>query len=156
MISSDFSELLKAFDGHGVRYLIVGGHAVMYYTEPRYTKDLDVWVEAEPRNAVKVFDALAEFGAPLAEMTADDFAHEGFFYQLGRPPLRVDVLTSIDGVRFSDAWPRREQAVFGDRVVALISRADLIANKRAVGRHIDLHDAELLEQAANERRPAKD
>lgn len=136
--------------------MIVGGHAVMHYTEPRYTKDLDVWVEAEPRNAVKVFNALAEFGAPLAEMTADDFAHEGFFYQLGRPPLRVDVLTSIDGVRFSDAWPRRERAGFGDRVVALISRADLIANKRAVGRHIDLHDAALLEQAANKQRPGKD
>lgn len=155
MISSGFSELLKAFDGHGVSYLIDGGHAVMYYPEPRYTKDLVVWVEAEPRNTVKLFDALAEFGAPLAEMTADDFAHEGFFYQIGRPPVRVDVLTSLNGVRFSDAWPRRERAVFGDRVVALISCAVLIANKRAVGRHIDLHDAALLEQAANKRRPAE-
>lgn len=151
MISSDFSELLKTFDGYGVRHLIVGGHAMMYYTEPRYTKDLDIWIDAEPGNAVKVFRALAEFGAPLTGMTADDFAQDGIFYQLGRPPLRVDILTSIDGVRFADAWTRREQVVFGDCMVPLISCADLIANKRAVGRHIDLHDVELLEQAVKQR-----
>lgn len=151
MISSDFSELLKTFEEHGVKYLVVGGHAVMYYTEPRYTKDLDVWVDAEPDNAKRVFRALAEFGAPLAGMTANDFTQEGCFYQLGRPPLRVDILTSIDGVRFRDAWQRRECTKFGDRVIPLISRADLIANKRAVGRHIDLHDAEMLELAAKQR-----
>ena len=136
--------------------MIVGGHAVIYYTEPRYTKDLDSWIDAEPGNAVKVFRALAEFGAPLAGMTADDFAQEGFFYQLGRPPLRVDIPTTIDGVQFADAWSRRGRADLGDRLAPVISCAGLIANKRAVGRHIDLHDAELLEQAANKRTPAED
>ena len=77
-MSSDFEELLRIFDGNEVKYLIVGGHAVMLYTEPRYTKDLDVWVEANPENAAKVWKALLEFGAPLSDLRPADFAHEGF------------------------------------------------------------------------------
>lgn len=78
--------------------MIVGGYAVKRYSEPRFTKDLDVWVEASPENADRVFRALATFGAPLASVTREDFATEGNFYQMGRPPVRVDVLTSVDGV----------------------------------------------------------
>ncbi len=85
-MNSDFRDLLRLFNAHRVRYLVVGGYAVMKYTEPRYTKDLDVWVEATPRNAKKVFKALRKFEAPLANLTEADFANEGFFYQMGRPP----------------------------------------------------------------------
>jgi hypothetical protein len=101
-MSSDFEELLRIFNANEVKYLIVGGYAVMFYTEPRYTKDLDVWVQANPENAAKVWQALAEFGAPLTGLGPDDFAHEGFFYQIGQPPVRVDILVSIRGAR-----PRR-------------------------------------------------
>jgi len=144
-MSSDFEELLKIFNANGVKYLIVGGHAVMLYTEPRYTKDLDVWVEASGDNAAMVFRSLAEFGAPLSGLTAEDFTREGFFYQIGVPPVRVDILMSIDAVRFEEAWPNRNRADFGAEPAWFIGRSDLIRNKRASGRHIDLHDAELLE-----------
>jgi len=124
-MNSDFEELLRIFSDNEVKYLIVGGHAVMLYTEPRYTKDLDVWIEASEENAAKVFRALAEFGAPLSGLSADDFAREGFFYQLGRPPARVDILMSIDGIRFDEAWPNRNQSEFGSQRAWFISRADL-------------------------------
>ena len=144
-MSSDFEELLKTFNGNEVEYLIVGGYAMMLYTEPRYTKDLDVWILANPENAAKVWRALADFGAPLAGLNPDDFSKEGFFYQIGQPPVRVDILMSIDGVKFEEAWPRRKQSHLGAQPAWFISREDLLKNKRAVGRHIDLHDAGLLE-----------
>src|SRR5271169_1348956 len=111
-MSSDFSDLLNLFKRCRVRYLIVGGHAVMKYTEPRFTKDLDIWIEASPKNARAVFKALREFGAPLAALSEDDFAKEGFFYQMGRPPTRIDILMSIAGVKFADAWPNRVKTEF--------------------------------------------
>jgi hypothetical protein len=142
---SGFEELLSIFNAHEVKYLVVGGHAVMLYTEPRYTKDLDLWVEPGPENASRVFRALAAFGAPLTGLSPDDFAHEGFFYQIGVPPVRVDLLMSISGLQFADAWPNRNPSMIGGQNVWFIGRADLVRNKRASGRHIDLHDAELLE-----------
>lgn len=144
-MNSDFEELLKAFNEGGVKYLVVGGHAVMLYTEPRYTKDLDLWVEASAENAKKVFRALTAFGAPLTGLSEEAFAHEGFFYQLGRPPARVDILMSIDGVRFEDAWPKRTESQLGRESAYFIGRAELIVNKRATARHLDLHDIGLLE-----------
>lgn len=119
----------------------------MLYTEPRYTKDLDLWVDADPDNAARIYGALAEFGAPLQDIRPEDFARREFFYQLGRPPLRVDILTSVDGVDFNDAWRSREEAPLGSQTVPIIGRAELIKNKKAVGRHIDLHDVELLDKS---------
>jgi hypothetical protein len=145
LMSSDFEELLRIFNGNEVKYLIVGGYAVILYTEPRYTKDLDVWVLANPENAAKVWKALVEFGAPLTGLRPDDFAHEGFFYQIGQPPVRVDILMSIDGVKFEEAWPKRRESHLGAQPAWFISREDLLKNKRTTGRHIDLHDAGLLE-----------
>ena len=106
-INSDFEELLSIFNENGVRYLIVGGHAVMLYTEPRYTKDLDVWIDASVENAERVYRSLLAFGAPLAGLTAKDFAEEGSFYQMGIPPVRVDILMSIDAV----GWARPRHRV---------------------------------------------
>lgn len=144
VLSPDFKELLKHLADAKARYLIVGGYAVMLYTEPRFTKDLDLWVEATPENAQRVFNALTGFGAPLSGMKPADFANEGFFYQLGRPPIRVDILMSVSGVKFADAWPNRvEQSVDGIPAV-FVGREELIRMKEACGRHIDLHDAEQL------------
>jgi len=143
-MSSDFAELLRNFNDNKVRYLIVGGYAVMLYTEPRYTKALDVWIEASEENAAKVFRALAEFGAPLKGLSPADFARAGFFYQVGLPPVRIDILMSVDGLQFEEAWPNRTQSEIGEQRAWFIGRADLIRNKRASGRHIDLGDAELL------------
>jgi hypothetical protein len=154
-MNSDFKDRLRIFNEHDVRYLVVGGYAVMKYTEPRYTKDLDVWVEASPENARAVFAALREFGAPLANIAAEDFAQEGCIYQMGRPPARVDVLTSIEGVRFADSWPNRVTSDFGGIPAHVISRQDLLTNKRAVGRPQDLVDVHGLLEAERALEPPK-
>ncbi len=121
----------------------------MLYTEPRFTKDLDIWIEPSPDNAARVFRALAEFGATLAGIHAADFAVPDLIYQLGIPPSRVDILTSITGVDFEEAWGRRKEAEFGDIQTRFISLGDLITNKRATGRSMDLADCERLEDAAS-------
>jgi len=143
-VSSDFKDLLSLFNAYRVKYLIIGGYAVVKYTEPRYTKDLDLWIRADRKNAAAVFRALREFGAPLAGMTEDDFAHEGYFYQMGVPPVRVDILMSITGLSFDQAWKHRVKASFDQIPVMFISREDLIASKLASGRPQDLIDVALL------------
>ncbi len=139
-MNSDFRDLLRIFNAAKVRYLVVGGYAVMKYAEPRYTKDLDLWIDATPKNARAVFKALKEFGAPLANLTEADFSTEGFFYQMGRPPARVDIVMSIEGVRFADAWRERVATDFHGVPSQIIGRKHLITNKRAIGRPQDLMD----------------
>ena len=102
-MNSDFNELLSLFNAAAVEYLIISGYAVIEYAEPRYTKDLDVWIRADDANAKRVFRALSRFGAPLAGMSAADFAEESFVFQIGVAPVRVDILMSIDGVMFPQA-----------------------------------------------------
>jgi hypothetical protein len=123
----------------------VGGYAVMLYSEPRFTKDLDVWVDREGGNAERVYRALAEFGAPLSGIVPADFARTDLIYQLGIAPLRIDILTSIDGVEFHAAWNRRKEASFGKTVATFIGLDDLLINKRATARMSDLADCERLE-----------
>lgn len=145
--NSNFRELLNLFNENGVKYLVTGGYAVMLYAEPRYTKDLDVWVEASSVNAEKVHKALVQFGAPLKDVTPQDFATEGLFYQMGRPPIRIDILTAIDGVSFDQAWPNRHMANFAGIPVPFIGLNELIRNKKSTGRLQDLADAERLEES---------
>ena len=121
----------------------------MALSEPRYTKDLDVWIRPHPRNALRVYKALAEFGAPLSGITAKDFATEGMVFQIGLEPVRIDVLMSIDGVEFEAAWHNRLRMPLGGVECWVIGRADLIRNKRASGRPQDLIDAKALEQSGN-------
>lgn len=138
-MSPDFKEILSIFNAHEVKYLIVGAFAVMKYSEPRYTKDLDIWVEASEENAGRVFSALAEFGAPLSELTAADFASDGFF-QMGQPPVRIDILMSVDGVNFEHAWPNRQEGDFDGIPAVFISREDLLTAKAAAARPQDILD----------------
>ena len=112
--------------------------------EPRFTKDLDIWVWTDAENAKAVFQALHEFGAPLSGLTEADFTQEGAFYQMGRPPARIDILMSIDGVSFSEAWANRVESHFDSVSAHIISKQDLIAAKRAAGRPQDLIDVEAL------------
>lgn len=147
LTSPDFKELLSLFKKHNVQYLIVGGYAVMRYSEPRFTKDLDVLIAVNDANAAAVYNALLEFGAPLRNLTPQDFAQEGYFYQMGAPPLRVDVLMSIPGVDFVKAWKRRETVRIADMEMHFISKDDLIEAKLASGRPQDLLDLEHLKRA---------
>jgi hypothetical protein len=151
-VNSDFKDLLNLFNAYRVKYLIIGGYAVIKYTEPRYTKDLDLWIRADAKNADAVFQALKAFGAPLTDLTPADFAEEGYFYQMGLPPVRVDILMSISGLTFDEAWPRRVKADFDGVPVLFIARQDLIASKLAAGRPQDLIDAASLAQAKPRRK----
>lgn len=148
-VNTDFSDLLNLFKAKNVKYMVIGGYAVVQYTEPRFTKDLDLWISTHPDNAEAVFAALKEFGAPLEGMSPKDFSEEGYFYQMGVPPVRVDVLMGIPGVQFDEAWERRVEVQFDDVSVTIISREDLIQAKRAAGRPQDLLDADSLEQASD-------
>ena len=146
-VNSDFSDLLRIFNDHNVKYLVIGGYAVVQYAEPRFTKDLDVLISTDPENAKAVYKALREFGAPLADLTPKDFSEEGFFFQMGVPPVRVDVLMGIPGIQFDECWERRMKVDFEGLGVMFISKQDLIVSKRAAGRPQDLIDADLLSQS---------
>ena len=146
-MNSDFKDLLRIFVDEQGRFLVVGGYAVIHYAQPRYTKDLDLWISTDSQNASAVYLALQQFGAPLNGLAQSDFSEDGFFYQMGVPPVRVDILMGIPGVQFSKAWERRETVWFDDLPVFFISRQDLITAKRSSGRPQDLIDADLLSQS---------
>jgi hypothetical protein len=120
----------------------------MKYSEPRFTKDLDIWIEASPENAKHVFQALKSFGSPLEGLTENDFAQDGF-YQMGRPPVRVDILMSLSGVEFENAWNNRVETDFDDVSAYFIGLDDLIENKKASGRLQDLADIEKISLSRN-------
>jgi uncharacterized nucleotidyltransferase DUF6036 len=143
-VNPDFKELLLAFNAHNVEYLIVGAHALAAHGHVRATKDMDVWVRPEPSNAQKVLRALSEFGAPLSDLTADDLSRKETIFQIGLPPLRIDVITDIDGVEFDEAWPDRLETPFGGVPAFVISRHHLITNKKTAARLQDLADVEQL------------
>ena len=147
LTNSEFKELLNLFEKHKVRYLIVGGYAVMKYSEPRYTKDIDVWIATDAENAKLIYTALKEFGAPLVNLTPHDFTQKDYFYQIGKPPLRVDIMMSIPGVEFERAWQNRVIVKLDSFDISFISRADLIAAKTASGRPQDNIDLEKLKEA---------
>lgn len=142
-------ELLSLFDRHGVRYLIVGGYAVIFHAQPRGTKDLDLFIDSARPNAEAVYRALLEFGAPMAGMTVEDFEEASSIYQIGQPPLRIDLIGNLVSVDFERAWQGRVDAVEQGVPVHYIGAEDLIANKLAAGRLQDLADAESIRAAAN-------
>lgn len=147
-MSPDFRDLLSAFNARRVDYLVVGAQALAAHGRVRATGDLDVWVRPEAENARRVLAALNDFGAPLADLEESDLLRAGTVFQIGVAPLRIDVLTSIDGVAFDDAWQARITANFADQPVPVLSARHLMVNKRAVGRSQDLADLEWLERHA--------
>ena len=153
LTSPDFKELLSLLEKYKVRYLVVGGYAVMRYTEPRFTKDLDLWISTDQENSKAVYAALKEFGAPLTDLAPPDFTQEGYFYQMGNPPFRLDVMMSIPGVAFETAWANRQNVQVEDLIVPFISKADLIKAKEAGGRPQDLTDAKELRRTGDSSDP---
>ena len=149
----DFKDLLSAFNAHNVRYLIVGGYAYARYTEPRTTKDLDLFIRPDPENAAAAYSALAQFGADLGDATVADFANPGTIFQIGVAPFRINLICDIDGVTFDKAWETSESSLVDDEIpVRYISSDNLIANKLAAGRPQDLLDVDKLQQAAETRK----
>lgn len=148
-MNQDFKELLQVFNEEGVRYLIIGGYAVIKHTEPRYTKDLDFWVAPDAENSERVYSALVKFGAPITELTPHDFTQPGFFFTMGLAPSRIDLLFDLGEFDFEECWDRRSEGLLGDIIVSFLSRDDLIINKESVGRLQDLADAEKLRETRN-------
>ena len=144
-INPDFRDLLKTLNDYGVKYLIAGGYAVMYHTEPRFTKDIDIWVEPTISNAKKLWKALAEFGAPLEKVTIDDFCNKELIYQIGVAPTRIDIMMDIPGVEFEKAWQNRIQSKYGEIPIFIMSLNDLIKAKKTAGRDQDLLDLKRLQ-----------
>ncbi len=149
-MNRDFRDLLAAFNDHGVEFLVVGAHALAAHGHVRATNDLDVWVRPDLENAQRVIKALKAFGAPLHDLTETDLSSPGLVFQIGVPPLRIDVLTSIDGIEFAEAWPTRMITQFASESVPVISKEHLIKNKRATGRTQDLADVEKLEMRSSD------
>lgn len=145
-MNEDFRDLLRAFCDAEVRFLVVGAYAVAAHAEPRATGDLDLWVDPAPENARRVHAALRAFGAPLDALSEADLSTPDVVFQIGLPPRRIDILTSITGVEFDASWPGRVAVSYGGVECFVIGREALIENKRRLGRARDLADLELLER----------
>jgi hypothetical protein len=143
-VQQDFRELLALFNAHAVEYVVVGAHALAFHGVPRYTGDLDVLVRPENTNARRILAALDEFGFASLGLTPEDFSQPGKVVQLGVAPVRVDIITSLTGVSWEDAFAGREAGTFGGLKVSYLGRKQFVQNKRAVGRKKDLADLEAL------------
>ena len=146
-MNRDFVEMLSALSAAGADYIVVGAHALAAHGVPRATGDLDLWVRPTPENAARVLTALRAFGAPLQDLSAADLTSSETVFQIGVPPNRIDLLTSITGVSFDEAWPHRQGVPIGALTVPVLGREDLVRNKRALGRPRDLVDLASLEDA---------
>ncbi len=143
-LDKDFNEFVELFIAHDVQFLIIGGYALAAHGFPRATGDLDAWVWASDTNAAKIITALDAFGFADVGITVSDLSREDTVVQLGYPPYRIDILTSIDGLEFTEAWASRVMVRINNMDVPFISRNDLITNKTAVGRPQDIADVHRL------------
>ena len=143
-MNPDFVALLDELSAAEARYLVVGAYALAHHARPRATGDLDVWVEPTRENAARVHGALRRFGAPLAEISVDDLARPELVFQIGVAPRRIDILTSLTGLSFDEAWTTRVEGPFGTTTCNFLGRDALIRNKRSLGRPRDLADLEAL------------
>lgn len=143
-VQSDFRDLLALLNDHKVEFMIVGGYALAFHGMPRFTGDIDIFVRPDNKNAQRIINALADFGFSSLDLTVDDFQNQDKVIQLGVPPVRIDLITSISGVTWEEANASKEPGVFGDVDVCYIGKAQYIANKRASGRKKDLADIESL------------
>ena len=147
MLNPDFHDMLSALCAESVEFLLVGAYALAAHGLPRATGDMDIWIRRSDDNAQRLWRALQRFRAPLSDLTIDDLKTPNLVFQIGVAPRRIDILTSIDGVEFDEAWPQRKTIEIEGLSFASIGRTHLIQNKRAVGRPQDLADVARLERA---------
>lgn len=150
MVSPDYEDLFRVLNAYRVKYLVVGAHAVIYYTKPRFTKDIDVWISPELNDPKNVYAALKKYGAPLKDISSRNFSDKGLIYQIGVAPVRIDIMMSVGGISAEKAWKRRQKSKYGRAAISILSKEDLIQAKEEAGRPGDLMDLRKLE-----RRPRK-
>ncbi len=143
----DFRDLFAELNAQGAEYLVIGAHALAAHGHVRATKDLDVRIHSTSDNARRVYQALKQFGAPLHDLSETDLATPGIVFQIGVAPIRIDILTTISGVSFEEAWPARVSAHYDDQAIQVLSREHLIRNKLTAGRTQDLADVEKLKES---------
>lgn len=148
-MNSDFRDLLRSLHECEVRYLVAGGYAVIHHSQPRYTKDIDIWLEPSAENARKLMRAFLKFGIPMIGVTEADFASPGTQFNLGVPPCAVDLLTTIPGLEFEAAWANRVISEENDFPIYYLGKADLIKAKKKAGRPQDLADLDELRRAGS-------
>jgi len=146
MLNSDYRDILLDLSNRKVKFLLVGAYALAAHGYPRSTMDIDFWVKPEAANAALVLNALEDFGAPTGDLTPDDFLEEGMIFQIGVAPRRVDIITSVDGLEFEQAFSNSQIIDIEGIPVHVLSVPDIIKNKRATGRTKDLADVEMLEE----------
>ena len=145
ILNQDFKEFIKLLNDHDVSYLVVGGYAVAFHGYPRYTKDIDLWIQAKKQNIEKLLNALKKFGFESLDLKLEDFLEADNVIQLGYPPNRIDLLTNLAGLDFEDCYPSKVEVVIEDVKVNFIDLENLKINKKSTGRHQDLADLENLE-----------
>lgn len=146
-MNSDFKELLQTLHECDVRYLVAGGYAVIHHSQPRYTKDIDIWLEPTPANAHKLMRAFLIFGIPMIGVTQEDFATPGTQLSLGVAPCEIDFLTTIPGLEFASAWENRVTSQENDFPIHYLGKADLIRAKQNAGRPQDLADLDEIRRS---------
>jgi len=146
-MNSDFKDLLRIFAEEKVEFLVVGAYAVIHHTQPRYTKDLDLWINPSPENARRVSRAFHRFGVPMVEVTESDLANEGLHYAIGLPPSQIDFLTSLPGSDFKSAWKDHVEGRSDGVTIPFLGIPQLIAAKSLAGRPQDLADLDELRRA---------
>jgi len=146
-MNQDFKELLQVFAELDVEYLVAGGYAVIFHTQPRYTKDLDLWIKPSPENAKRIQKAFYKFGLPMQEVTAEDFSQEGLQFSVGVEPCSLDFLTTIPGLSFDQAWPNKITDDSLGFPVHYVGIHDMKIAKKTAGRPVDLADLDELERA---------
>lgn len=146
MLHPDFFDMLETLCAHEVEFLVVGAHAMAAHGLVRATGDIDIWVRPTRENARKVLESLHDFGALLHDLTLEDLSTEGTDFQIGVEPVRIDILTAVSGLTFSNAWENRQPVELGNLEVFVVGRNDLLVSKRAAGRPKDIGDAAWLEE----------
>jgi hypothetical protein len=144
LLEKDFVDFVELLNKHEVDYMVVGGYALAFHGEPRTTGDMDIWIDGTEANASRIVGVIQDFGMGALGFTEKDFLEPGIITQIGYPPLRIDILTEIDGVQFAQAKRNRQQFQHGKLTIPFIGVADFIKNKEAAGRKKDLQDIRRL------------
>jgi predicted nucleotidyltransferase len=147
-LDPDFEDFIKLLNQYEVEYMIIGGYAMAFHGRPRYTGDLDIWINISESNAMKMLKVLEEFGFSSLNFKKEDFLKENLINQIGYPPLRIDILTSIDGINFQDAYPQKQVIIIEGFTANYIGLNELIQNKNASGRQQDLVDVKTLQKSS--------